>query len=556
MRSVSVNYFLFLKSSVVKNLFLIFCLMGAGVACQIKEDDPDELVVSLKEAEGSGPFYAGKGLLSANRPDSELAPLYEEVTGLPEELDSLIAVGQWEADFVQWIYQGYHNQLIDSTLAYRWLDDLKTEDTLKYTRELIDGQVAIAFGANALGQKVVIIDEDNDEDFADEEIFVFTIEDSLTLMQEPGPAQDRIAVFRATYDRYDGERVVEDEVTLQIFPFFSDRFGVGTLGYQKGKVAVNGKNYFLSVSNEFMGTSFEPDYLEVVVEDSFPQEYTEKYPPDSVLAYQEMLTLGGELYQITDVTPDGNQLTLQKHLKDQPWHGTQLGALAYSIDTATISDEPYQMPNGKVTLVDFWGTWCSPCVREIPFLKDAQAFFAGDQFEIVGVANDDLAKLKTFVKDHQIDWPQIHQGRDNQEIIERYRINAFPTTFLVDQEGKVVGKNAVLRGHQLIETLTDVLNVPPNTLQQKINQGNVLVTLPGQEEENWTISGDFTEDQMIPLYRVENQWQRGFDLTPGTYSYTLKSLNQASETREGTFIIKNSGGSTEIRLSSSENVAD
>ena len=533
----------------MKNLCLIFCLIGAGVACQTKEEAPNELVVSLEEAEGSGPFYAGKSLLSANRPDGELAPLYEEMTGLPEELDSLIAVGQWEADFMQWIYQGYYNQLIDSTLAYRWMDDLKAEDTLKYTRELIDGQIAIAFGTNASGQKVVIVDQDNDEDFADEKVFVFTAEDSLALIQEPGPAQDQIAVFRATYDRYDGNKVVEDEVTLQIFPFFGSRFGVGTLGYRKGKVAVNGKEYFLSVSNEFMGTSFESDYLEVVAEDSYPQEYTEKYPPDSVLAYQEMLTLSGELYQIADITPDGDQLTLLKHPKDQPWHGTQLGALAYNIDTTTISDEPYQMPNGKVTLVDFWGTWCSPCVREIPFLKDAQVFFAGDQFEIIGVANDDFAKLKTFVEDHRITWPQIHQGRDRQEIIERYRIRAFPTTFLVDQEGKIVGKNAVLRGHQLIKTLTDRLNVPQSTLRQKINQGNVLIVLSGQEDENWTISGDFTKDEVIPLYRVENRWQRGFELTPGVYSYTLKSLDGASQTREGTFTIEKSQSPTEIRLS-------
>ena len=522
----------------MKNLCLIFCLVGAGVACQTKKEAPNELVVSLEEAEGSGPFYAGKSLLSANRPDGELAPLYEEVTGLPEELDSLIAVGQWEADFMQWIYQGYYNQLIDSTLAYRWMDDLKAEDTLKYTRELIDGQVAIAFGTNASGQKVVIVDQDNDEDFADEEVFVFTAEDSLMLIQEPEPAQDRIAVFRATYDRYDGNKVVEDEVTLQIFPFFGSRFGVGTLGYRKGKVAVNGKEYFLSVSNEFMGASFESDYLEVVAEDSFPQEYTEKHPPDSVLAYQEMLTLSGELYQIADITPDGDQLTLLKHPKNQPWHGTQLGALAYNIDTTTIFDEPYQMPNGKVTLVDFWGTWCSPCVREIPFLKDAQVFFAGDQFEIIGVANDDFAKLKTFVEDHQITWPQIHQGHDRQEIIERYRIRAFPTTFLVDQEGKIVGKNAVLRGHQLIEDADRTgLNVPQSTLRQKINQGNVLIVLSGQEDENWTISGDFTKDEVIPLYRVENRWQRGFELTPGVYSYTLKSLDGASQTREGTFTV-------------------
>ncbi len=167
----------------MKNLCLIFCLVGANVACQTKEEAPNELIISLEEAEGSGPFYAGKGLLSANRPDSELAPLYEEVTGLPEELDSLIAVGQWEADFIQWIYQGYYNQLIDSTLAYRWMDDLKAEDALKYTRKLIDGQVAIAFGTNASGQKVVIVDQDNDEDFADEEVFVFTTEDSLSNAQ-------------------------------------------------------------------------------------------------------------------------------------------------------------------------------------------------------------------------------------------------------------------------------------------------------------------------------------------------------------------------------------
>ncbi|MEM9830114.1 MAG: TlpA disulfide reductase family protein [Bacteroidota bacterium] len=522
----------------MKNNLVIFCyLLFTIVACQPKEA-PNELLVSMEKVVGSGPFYPGKGALSPIAPESELSPLTEKITGLPEGLDSLLEIGQWEADFIQWIYQGYYNQLIDSTLAYRWLDELKPEDTAKYTKEMVDGQIAIAFGKNASGQKVVIVDTNNNEDFSDEKTLVFTQEDSLAYTAELNPDKDRLAVFQITYERYDGQRVVEEEKWLQVNPYFYNRYWVGTLEYQRGVVSLNNRDYYLSLSNSFYRPVYRPDNIVVAVEDSFPEEYNYKIPKDSMFAYQEMMSLGDELYQIVDVSLTGDELRLKKHPKGEVWRGTQVGATAYAIDTLTITGDSYQVPNGKLLLVDFWGTWCSPCRRELPFLKDAYAFFGGEQFEVVGIASDKLDKLQEFVSEQALPWPQIHQEKPNQQIIEQYRVIGYPTTYLIGGQGEILAKNNSLRGHQLIQTVQSQLNLPDTALAEKVREGSVLIRLAGEEHQNWIIEGDFSNDKEVPLYLIDKFWQRGFDLEPGEYTYKLKSNSQVPQTSEGSFSVQ------------------
>ncbi|RIK09551.1 MAG: hypothetical protein DCC49_05855 [Acidobacteria bacterium] len=119
----------------------------------------------------------------------------------------------------------------------------------------------------------------------------------------------------------------------------------------------------------------------------------------------------------------------------------QIGSVAPSFKLKTIDDSVFDMAShrGKVVLINFWGTWCPPCEKEMPHLVEVYHRYNKSTVFVAIAVNDVPDAVRRFVAEKRMDFPV---GLDEGQIAGRYLVSGFPTTVIVGTDGVVKEKFA------------------------------------------------------------------------------------------------------------------
>ncbi len=145
------------------------------------------------------------------------------------------------------------------------------------------------------------------------------------------------------------------------------------------------------------------------------------------------------------------------------WRGKPFTAELTKLDNSAL-----KLPDdllGKVVVLDFWATWCGPCIEELPHMKELYASYHPKGVEFVGISLDQTKQqVERFVKDHGLEWIQTFSGLEKtQALAASHGIEGIPSLWVIGKDGKVISTEARARLSYLLDKALKAPTTQPTT---------------------------------------------------------------------------------------------
>ena len=407
----------------------------------------------LLEKNGYGPFQSSMGGVSPY-PEDENNPWRKtqlKASGIPNTWMD-VKVGDIDTDIYQTVYQNYflgnisEERFIELQKAWNWIPD-----SINLSQKPLKSKIAFAFGKDSIGMLKMIVDANNNLDLSDDKVFTpIEVDPNNNLPNDSLALNNTVEV---TFERFVNNKITQVKAPLLItymsqFNMFMSNFA------QYATAKFNGEEIAIR-SNNFTNLSYKNPSI-VKIDNSLKEG--DKSANEKVVEINEYIEIKDNIYKNLGVNKNENVLVLERvDLPKKQLFSTQLGYKAYNFSGNDFKTEaPISLDElkGKYVFLDFWATWCGPCIQEIPNLNGLYEQIDRSKFEIISIVGDSTAEsLDKMIEKHSILWPQIVSNNINR-IKEEYGIKGYPTTFLLNPDGVIIAKN--LRGKEL-ETEVDSL---------------------------------------------------------------------------------------------------
>lgn len=125
----------------------------------------------------------------------------------------------------------------------------------------------------------------------------------------------------------------------------------------------------------------------------------------------------------------------------KPDKSVKIGSMAPEFSLATLDKQVHQLSDfeGKSLVINFWGTFCPPCVNEMPALQKQYDQWKEDNVVVLGInLSESTITVKNFINQHNITFPIVIDNND--QIRKKYNVQYYPTTFFIDSSGVIQDK--------------------------------------------------------------------------------------------------------------------
>jgi thiol-disulfide isomerase/thioredoxin len=351
-------------------------------------------------------------------------------------------------------------------------------ESSKPDERIVQQDILILIGTDNSDKRVIIVDTNNNRDFSDEIIHRY---------EYPLDLKEELAIIHANFQDLPYSEVtriffmdgnfIEKTFTIKPIPYQGSLkvhmdtddetekkyfLSITFPQYKKGIFKFNNLDYKVYLTNWFNGLTYSHNNTRIFIapEDKAISEKEGDIP----LSINDIINLDGYDFLIDRISLWGDVLTLKFLGENTNTAGFTEGYLVPEFHALTLENDPFrldQYPNDYI-LLDFWGTWCAPCINQIPELKKLYSQFKYSNFQMIGVAldrNPDM--VKNFVKMNQMDWVHIFvdfNRKDKNTLVDVLKISNYPTTILINPDGQIIARE---------KSIEEIRTILKNKLSEK-----------------------------------------------------------------------------------------
>jgi thiol-disulfide isomerase/thioredoxin len=358
------------------------------------------------------------------------------------------------------LYEDYHRFNDLSQEDEEWYQTHKDIDTLNNSKIKLKSTLIVVVGFYK-DKQFLIADVNRNKDFSDD----IKYEYEINFRNDP---EDHIDVLnKQPISEYSYERNHNGIIQKynRRFILYPDKFNHWSFiqetkkrdeyfsilkfrDYWKGEAIVDTKKIdfiFHGYRNDYGILTVKPNTVKYENGDNFENQYTHKYYGDQ--GVNDTITINDSKYMIDSISRDISKLYL-KNVGKRNHFGHEVGTYISDITFNDLQNKPFKINSiigkKKYTLLEFWGTWCSPCVAMTPKLKELNEKYSKN-LNIVSVAVDNnKEKVINYIKEHDMKWKMAiipkSEGPFNLTL-KKLKVEFYPTFILIDDKGKIISRD-------------------------------------------------------------------------------------------------------------------